>query len=756
MALFDRLSEHQALNLLRVGFAARLRSEVADIFVTAHPDGKLMRVDERTEATVFFFQSGDTNIKLRPNGDLPHSAFCIALAQHPSDSHSDPLFLHVTEKPDMQVVPALLKLSLHSATPRRTLFTFASAGPHPRYLTLRGVTRGDSVLSTLNVCKYATFHLEIIADTIGKGFMPHMVTKETPYIYPSQALTHALLQLNIRFRLTSVHNSFLASGSSSTETSTQALAMVHRDAPSNKDKVPIVFTPFLIAAPIPEALPASRFSSLVCTDAPSSSTMSLYIPHLSLSGQDPALHPCTGEKISVCVNALLDAWGAVSIGSGEGGITPGISEISEAKKEDMKFLWLTAGPRGKVETRPNRRNWEIFFIEFVEQSFAVAFKELPIPQLYTIADQQTRAGIRAAIEKSISSSSTLTPSLSKSNTERSRGFNHAAALTGLSDNHTGSSSRADVSVNQQQRVPTPQAKRKGKQSQALPSAASTTVLTEPAKSKLPHSKPTLPRNVTSKKANKRNRRKNKGMKATSAEFSSTKISDEASAGRNTLNEGANAHGKSRAENTSPSDESPTLNPNDEGSSSSSTTPSASLGPLCAACGRSTTGPYTKAMGKHFHPQCFCCGRCRRPMGIGGGQFRERGGIPYCEACYASHIAARCARCAQPILETVITAMDKTWHKNCLTCTICRLPVTETFWLYADKPNEPRCSRCVTGEEHSTIRRGSNRMVNLPGLGANNSRSLLGSGMSNDFQTLSDHPHNNRARLHNPSFSTMRR
>jgi LIM domain len=131
-----------------------------------------------------------------------------------------------------------------------------------------------------------------------------------------------------------------------------------------------------------------------------------------------------------------------------------------------------------------------------------------------------------------------------------------------------------------------------------------------------------------------------------------------------------------------------------------------------------TGTYTKALGKDFHPQCFCCRLCRRPMLPGHGQFRERGGVPYCNSCFATNIAPKCARCSKPIMETVTTAMEKTWHKECLTCVICRLPLTQQFWLYADKPNEPRCSRCVTGSEEALpgVRYGSggSRAVNLPG------------------------------------------
>jgi len=123
---------------------------------------------------------------------------------------------------------------------------------------------------------------------------------------------------------------------------------------------------------------------------------------------------------------------------------------------------------------------------------------------------------------------------------------------------------------------------------------------------------------------------------------------------------------------------------------------------CKACGRALTGSYTVAMNQTFHPNCFLCCQCRRPLhpsSSGDSTFRLGSGKkPYCKSCYATHVAPRCARCQQAIMQTVITAMDRTWHEACLTCVGCGQTLTRRFYLYAHKPRDPWCTRCVDGSD----------------------------------------------------------
>mmetsp|Transcript_15217 Transcript_15217/g.32666 ORF Transcript_15217/g.32666 Transcript_15217/m.32666 type:complete len:378 (-) Transcript_15217:45-1178(-) len=126
------------------------------------------------------------------------------------------------------------------------------------------------------------------------------------------------------------------------------------------------------------------------------------------------------------------------------------------------------------------------------------------------------------------------------------------------------------------------------------------------------------------------------------------------------------------------------------------------GGSCGACGRALIGTYTVALGNKYHQQCFSCSHCRKPMSHQGkSTFRSSGNRPYCDTCYAAVVAPRCAKCRMAIMDTVTTAMNKQWHKDCLTCVRCKLPLTQTFYMYADKPKELHCANCWRGERANT-------------------------------------------------------
>ncbi|KAI6068285.1 Leupaxin isoform X1 [Aix galericulata] len=75
-----------------------------------------------------------------------------------------------------------------------------------------------------------------------------------------------------------------------------------------------------------------------------------------------------------------------------------------------------------------------------------------------------------------------------------------------------------------------------------------------------------------------------------------------------------------------------------------------------------------ALGKAWHPEHFTCTRCGQELG--GQPFFERGGQAYCEEDYHQAFSPRCAYCAGPIREKVLTAMNQTWHPEHFFCTHC--------------------------------------------------------------------------------------
>uniref|UniRef100_A0A3B5AW08 Paxillin-like n=1 Tax=Stegastes partitus TaxID=144197 RepID=A0A3B5AW08_9TELE len=90
--------------------------------------------------------------------------------------------------------------------------------------------------------------------------------------------------------------------------------------------------------------------------------------------------------------------------------------------------------------------------------------------------------------------------------------------------------------------------------------------------------------------------------------------------------------------------------------------------VCGACKKPIAGQVVTAMGRTWHPEHFVCTHCQEE--IGSRNFFEREGQPYCEKDYHSLFSPRCHYCNGPILDKVVTALDKTWHPEHFFCAQC--------------------------------------------------------------------------------------
>ncbi|XP_078083018.1 paxillin a isoform X8 [Mustelus asterias] len=90
--------------------------------------------------------------------------------------------------------------------------------------------------------------------------------------------------------------------------------------------------------------------------------------------------------------------------------------------------------------------------------------------------------------------------------------------------------------------------------------------------------------------------------------------------------------------------------------------------VCAACKKPIAGQVVTAMGRTWHPEHFVCIHCQEE--IGSRNFFERDGQPYCEKDYHNLFSPRCYYCNGPILDKVVTALDKTWHPEHFFCAQC--------------------------------------------------------------------------------------
>ncbi|CAI5688419.1 unnamed protein product [Oreochromis niloticus] len=90
--------------------------------------------------------------------------------------------------------------------------------------------------------------------------------------------------------------------------------------------------------------------------------------------------------------------------------------------------------------------------------------------------------------------------------------------------------------------------------------------------------------------------------------------------------------------------------------------------VCGACKKPIAGQVVTAMGRTWHPEHFVCTHCQEE--IGSRNFFERDGHPYCEKDYHNLFSPRCHYCNGPILDKVVTALDKTWHPDHFFCAQC--------------------------------------------------------------------------------------
>ncbi|XP_027893355.1 zyxin-like [Xiphophorus couchianus] len=147
--------------------------------------------------------------------------------------------------------------------------------------------------------------------------------------------------------------------------------------------------------------------------------------------------------------------------------------------------------------------------------------------------------------------------------------------------------------------------------------------------------------------------------------------------------------------------------------------------ICGKCGKdlSSTQPALKAMGKAFHPSCFCCMSCHRPLQ--GMQFYDKEGSPECKRCYVTSLAS-CSQCGEKITDHILKAMGKCFHVRCFLCSTCSCTLDGLPFI-AGEDNKPYCiqdyhkhfsPQCEACKEPIVPAQGSEERVKLVALGKN--------------------------------------
>ncbi|KPM04587.1 Paxillin-like protein [Sarcoptes scabiei] len=113
-------------------------------------------------------------------------------------------------------------------------------------------------------------------------------------------------------------------------------------------------------------------------------------------------------------------------------------------------------------------------------------------------------------------------------------------------------------------------------------------------------------------------------------------------------------------------------------------------PKCAGCKQPIKdNNYIRAMGKDWHPDCFKCTQCKVPLDP--ENFYEKNGLPYCEKDYFNLFHPKCYGCTKPIQGTPLRAMGHDWHPECFNCDKCHVPLSpDNFY---EKNGRPYCENC---------------------------------------------------------------
>ncbi|XP_064644268.1 PDZ and LIM domain protein 7-like [Lineus longissimus] len=111
---------------------------------------------------------------------------------------------------------------------------------------------------------------------------------------------------------------------------------------------------------------------------------------------------------------------------------------------------------------------------------------------------------------------------------------------------------------------------------------------------------------------------------------------------------------------------------------------------CTACDKAITGSVLIALGKKYHRECLVCAECKESMQ--GKPFYEKDNKIYCKRDYGIVCGNVCGKCGEIIEadQEIIRALDKVWHDDCFKCAGCNGDLGNSFKM---KGELPWCGSC---------------------------------------------------------------
>lgn len=111
-----------------------------------------------------------------------------------------------------------------------------------------------------------------------------------------------------------------------------------------------------------------------------------------------------------------------------------------------------------------------------------------------------------------------------------------------------------------------------------------------------------------------------------------------------------------------------------------------LAPSCNKCSKKIKGDCLNAIGKHFHPECFCCAYCGKLFG--NSPFFLEDALPYCENDWNELFTTKCFSCGFPIEagDRWVEALANNYHSQCFNCTMCKKNLEgQSFFAKGGRP-----------------------------------------------------------------------
>uniref|UniRef100_A0A8C9SFA2 Actin binding LIM protein family, member 3 n=1 Tax=Scleropages formosus TaxID=113540 RepID=A0A8C9SFA2_SCLFO len=135
---------------------------------------------------------------------------------------------------------------------------------------------------------------------------------------------------------------------------------------------------------------------------------------------------------------------------------------------------------------------------------------------------------------------------------------------------------------------------------------------------------------------------------------------------------------------------------------------------CAGCQEEIKqGQSLLALEKQWHVSCFKCQTCGTVL---TGEYISKDGVPYCESDYHAQFGIKCNTCNRYISGRVLEAGGKHYHPTCARCARCRMMFTEgeEMYLTGSEVWHPLCKQAARAEKKLKHRRASEASISPPG------------------------------------------